>query len=290
VSLDGTKIYANASKSKNETDDTLEEKVRDLIQEAKYIDETEDKLYGDKEDEEAEELKTKEGRTKKKHLVNTTDPDARFMKMKRGDFANGYNVQIMTEHGIVLASHLADTSADQRLLVPTVRAFKNIHGTQPKQLLADKGYSGEANYRFCEEQHIDAYIPVHQEPTDLTKYLYDTEKDTYADSTGRIFTFKQHMKRHGNNSTVYEHIDVVTKKKKFLSVTHEWQRYAREQREKLGSVLGGAIYRRRMSDVEPAFANIKHNLRFKVFQLRGFAGVTNEWNLISIAHNLKKML
>jgi len=318
VSLDGTKIHASAGKAKNETRDALEEKIRGIMEEADRIDGMEDKLYGDKEDGEDAELKTKEGRAKKKqelqkkrerteaHLqkiagspsaiadggarVNTTDPDARLMKMKRGDFANGYNVQIMTENGLVLTSHVADTSADQRLLVPTVRAFQKMHGIVPKIILADKGYSGETNYRFCEEERIDAYIPLHQDPVDVTRYTYDDARDAYMDSKGRLFRFKQHMKRRGNDSTVYEHVDGMTKKKNYLSVAHEWQRYAREQKQKLASSRGKEIYRRRMCDVEPVFANIKHNLRFTAFRLRGFAGVTNEWKLISLAHNLKKML
>lgn len=296
VSLDGTKIYASASKSKNKAPDALEEKIRGLMEEAERVDEAEDMLYGDKEDEEPAELKTKEGRAKKKQelekkrTVNTTDPDARLMKMKRGDFANGYNVQIMTENSLVLASHVADSSADQGLLVPTVQAFGKMHGTLPKQLLADKGYSGEPNFRFCESEHIDAYIPIHKEPTDLANYLYDAVKDVYTDVAGRVFAFKQRIKRRGNKSVVYQNIDQVTQKKKFLSIAHEWQRYAREQKEKLSSPQGKELYDQRMYDVEPAFANIKHNLRFTAFRLRGFQGVTNEWNLISLAHNLKKML
>lgn len=296
VSLDGTKIYANASKAKNETSDELEENIRSIMDEAERIDDAEDKLYGDKEDEEPAELKTKEGRAKKKRelekkrTVNATDPDARLMKMKRGDFANGYNVQIMTEHGLVLASHVADTSADQNLLVPTVQAFKKMHGAAPKRLLADKGYSGEPNYRFCEEEHIDAFIPVHKEPVDLTAYVYDKIRDAYTDGAGRVFEFKQHMNRHGNKSVVYGNINHVTKEKKFLSIALEWQRYAREQRGKLASLQGQKIYGQRMHDVEPAFANIKHNLGFTSFSLRGFEGVRNEWNLISLAHNLRKML
>ena len=332
VSLDGTKIYASANKGKNTTRDELEEKIRSLIQEAEDIDAAEDRLYGDEEDSEDPNLKTKAGRAKKQQelqkkrnrvdarlhkltyaasvlaeggvKINTTDPDARFMKMKRGDFANGYNVQIMTENGIVLTNHIADTSADQRLLVPTVQACKEMYGVAPKILLADMGYSGEVNYQFCEKEKIDAYIPVHQEPPDMTQYAYDKVRNAYTDAVGRVFTFVQHMKRerkqrqgftkttdaHPHRSILYKHVDPVTKKKKYLSVAHEWQRYAREQKEKLSTPEGRANYQRRMYDVEPVFGNMKHNLRFISFHLRGFTGVTNEWHLISLAHNLKKML
>src|SRR3990167_3239831 len=62
VSLDGTKIYASANKQKNETKASLEEKIRSLMNEAQHIDEVEDTLYGDHDDEQPDELKTKEGR------------------------------------------------------------------------------------------------------------------------------------------------------------------------------------------------------------------------------------
>ena len=45
-----------------------------------------------------------------------------------------------------------------------------------------------------------------------------------------------------------------------------------------------------MHDVEGVFANIKKNLRFTSFNLRSFTGVNIEWTLISLAHNLKKIL
>lgn len=335
VSLDGTKIYANANKQKNETRDALETKIRDLIEQAEQIDNKEDAMYADQPDEEPNELKTKEGRAKKKEelqkkrehtasrlekltrvntasfqrvkKINTTDPDARLMKMKRGDFANGYNVQIMTENSMVLASYIAGNCADQPLLVPTVQVFQTMHGTKPNLLLADKGYASETNYRFCETEHIDAYIPVHKAPLDLTPYVYDSVRDTYTDILGCLYVFKQRVNRNRQErhprgrpkktevtqsytSTTYEHIDTLTKKKKYLSVARAWQRYALEQKKKLTSVHGKTIYQQRIRDVEPAFGNIKHNLHFTTFLLRGFAGVTNEWNLITIAHNIKKML
>jgi len=138
----------------------------------------------------------------------------------------------------------------------------------------------------------------------MTQYVHDKIRNTYTDVAGRIYTFVQHVKRERkqrpgfaketedtpHRSILYKHIDPVTKKKKYLSVAHEWQRYAQEQQRKLASVAGQVIYQRRMIDVEPAFANIKHNLHFTSFHLRGFTGVTNEWRLISLAHNLKKML
>jgi len=41
--------------------------------------------------------------------------------------------------------------------------------------------------------------------------------------------------------------------------------------------------------VEAVFGNIKHNINFKRFMLRGIEKVETEIGLISMAHNLKKV-
>lgn len=64
----------------------------------------------------------------------------------------------------------------------------------------------------------------------------------------------------------------------------------KKQKKKLSSLRGKQLYEKRMHDVEGAFANIKKNLGFRTFSLRGLAGVTAEWMLISLAHNLKKII
>jgi hypothetical protein len=304
------------------------------LEEAERLDALEDGLYGDEEDGEDPELKTREGREKRKaelkkreekaerdleHLqaeeapsskrvkrLNTTDPDARLMKMKRGDFANGYNVQIMTENGIVLTSFVSNNSADQHTLVPSVQKLEALHNKIPKRLLADKGYSTEVNYTFCEERGVDAYIPVSKQQIRLADYTHDQELNTYTDNEGRVFVFKQHadrleqkatrgrpkktQKQHTYKATIYEYRDPTTGKKHYLKISHLWQSHIKKQKEKFSTHNGKQIYKQRMHDVEGVFARIKHHLNFTRFQLRGFEGVRNEWTLISLAHNLKKIL
>ncbi len=334
--LDGTKIYASASKNKNQTQKMAREKVLALIHEAEKIDQAEDDLFGDEEDGENAEIKTKAGREKKKReleekrkkaedelgklnalcptnedsRVNMTDPDSKLMQMKRKDYANGYNVQNITENGVILSSSIFNGSSDSNTLIPTLQKMKNALAT-PKTILADKGYSSENNYDFCEQNAIESYIPPYSEPADLSNYVYDEKKDAYVDKQGRIFYFKQHagkrdrtgkrgrprkstesleQKRNLYKSTIYEHTEKNTQKKKYLNVSLGWQAYVKKQKEKLSTSKGKLIYKQRMHDVEGVFANIKKNLRFTSFNLRGFAGVNAEWTLISLAHNLKKVL
>lgn len=44
-----------------------------------------------------------------------------------------------------------------------------------------------------------------------------------------------------------------------------------------------------MTTVEPAIGNIKENLGFRRFRLRGLSQVQGEFNLMCIAHNINKM-
>lgn len=331
-SLDGTKIRANASKDKNYRKDDLEKKIRALLKEAEEIDAKEDALYGkDNDDDTDPQLKTKAGRIRRKKEIRTnlkkteakiaklgnresanlTDPDAHLMKLKQGaGFANAYNAQSITENGVILSSAIFTTSADQGTLIPTLERFNDLHGRTPKRLLADKGYSSEDNYAFCESTGIDAYIPNYSEPVDLSAFRYDRKRDAYTDLRGRTFFFKQHMQRRDGQPasgrprkaenvhdrhqeykrTIYEYRNRKTGIKKYLAVSPRWQEFVKKQKEKLSSRFGRRLYKKRMHDVEGVFANIKKNLGFTVFNLRGLGGVQAEWTLIALAHNLKKVM
>jgi len=58
---------------------------------------------------------------------------------------------------------------------------------------------------------------------------------------------------------------------------------------KLATEIGKAIYRLRKSTVEPVFGIIKEILGFRQFSLRGLKNVVGEWCLVCLAYNLKNM-
>ena len=58
---------------------------------------------------------------------------------------------------------------------------------------------------------------------------------------------------------------------------------------KLQTALGKAIYGRRKSTVEPVLGIIKEVLGFRQFSLRGLAAVAGEWGLVCLAWNLKRL-
>lgn len=58
---------------------------------------------------------------------------------------------------------------------------------------------------------------------------------------------------------------------------------------KLQTQDGRALYGKRKSTVEPVFGIIKQVLGFRHFSLRGLDAVTGEWRLVTMAFNLKRM-
>jgi hypothetical protein len=49
------------------------------------------------------------------------------------------------------------------------------------------------------------------------------------------------------------------------------------------------LRKQRGTDVETPFGDIKHNMGYRRFRLRGLENVKIEWGLLSIAHNLRKI-
>jgi len=83
----------------------------------------------------------------------------------------------------------------------------------------------------------------------------------------------------------------------------DWRTFFKEQSEppaenasakvkmayKLQTEIGQAIYRLRKSTVEPVIGIIKEILGFRQFSLRGLMAVAGEWCLVCLAFNLKRM-
>jgi transposase len=58
---------------------------------------------------------------------------------------------------------------------------------------------------------------------------------------------------------------------------------------KLRTDRGAALYRLRKSTVEPVFGIIKEVLGFRQFSLRGLLAAAGEWSLVCLAYNLKRL-
>lgn len=339
VSIDGTKIYADASKNRNTDLDSLEKQMQKLIEQADDIDALEDEEFGEDDDGSGipEELKTKEGRDRKRQeieekkkqteerqgsvkreierkekegikmtRINATDPDSRLVQMKRKDWWNGYNPQLATENQFIIATTINNAAGDVRELIGVLKAIEKNFGTKPKKVLADKGYASEENYDYMEKQEIDGYVPHPKLQQDTEGWKYSEKNDEYTDADGNIYAFKQYSgsktKRgrwRPNLANPSKESDFKTKvyqaktkdgKNKFLQISNNWLDHCKIQDQKLSSPQGKELYKKRCYSVEPVFWNIKRNLKFERFSLRWLEWVRIEWNLVTMAHNLGKIM
>jgi hypothetical protein len=64
----------------------------------------------------------------------------------------------------------------------------------------------------------------------------------------------------------------------------------RRMEAKLQTEEGKEIYPQRKKIAEPVFGQIKFNLGFRRFRLRGSDKAGGEWTLVCLVHNIKKNL
>ena len=101
-----------------------------------------------------------------KDVISINDPDARFMKNKKGRWEFYYNAQIaVDEHkGIIIASHITNNPSDHHELIPEIEQVKSnlseIYNEIPSnfQVSADNGYSTDINTEYLEQEGLDGYI------------------------------------------------------------------------------------------------------------------------------------
>lgn len=67
------------------------------------------------------------------------------------------------------------------------------------------------------------------------------------------------------------------------------QQWIKQMREKLQTDVGKALYARRKQTVEPVFGIIKQCMGFRQFLLRGKDKVSGEWQLVVLAYNFKRL-
>jgi hypothetical protein len=253
------------------------------------------------------EIWTKNEAWIKQERINETDVDSRLMMMKRKDWWNGYNPQNLTENQFILVTTVPNSANDTNELIPLLNKFEKKYNTVPKIVLADKWYWTEENYKYWEEKMIETYIPhPKQSWAILDDYIYNKKADIYEDKEWNIFKLKQFVwsltwrKRwRPRKWEILRDEDFEAKlymsilkdwKKKYLQISKNLKTIFKKNDERLYSKEWKEIYKKRSWCVENVFWNIKMNLKFERFSLRWFVGVQIEWNLISLAHNLKKII
>jgi len=324
VSIDGTKIKANASDAKTYDIRRIDREIKRLLDEAEAADQQEDLLYGaDKTGDEIPEdihdqskriakLKDlkKQLKQRQKEKINKTDPDAVFMKTRSG-IKTAYNAQVAAdkEHQVIVAADVTNEVSDVEQLLPMVDQAEENTSEKMNQCSADSGYSSGENIKALEQQNVDAYIPDREYQAQQRgkevgvfhkdSFIYDEDRDLYICVEGEELVFSHLQKRknkeplriyRGRSCTVCQHFGLCTSNDNGRTISrHPYEKELRQMRQKLDSDSGKAVYGKRKHTVEPPFGHIKSIMGFTSFLLRGLEKVKGEFKLVSIAHNLRKI-
>jgi len=249
-----------------------------------------------------------------------TDPDATFMRMKEdymknGQLKPGYNLQISTSNQFILSYSLHHNANDTNTLASHLEQFGALYGQYPEVLTADAGYGSEENYSILENKGIEAYVKYNyfdkdqgkrtvKSPFRLENMHYYSQTDSYRCPGGQVIKkigSRNRISDNGYKQTyqIYQATNCqgcpmkeqCSKKgdNRIFEINHQLSQYKAKANAMLNSKEGLYHRSKRPVDVEPVFGNIKHNMGFKRFYLRGKRKVEVEAGLLALAHNLKKV-
>lgn len=262
-----------------------------------------------------------------RNSYSKTDPDATFMRMKEDHMQNGqlkpgYNAQISTENQIIINYTLHQNPTDTKTLKPHLENLKETYGAEIfkkiENITADAGYGSEENYDYLEKEELTAYVKYNTFEKEQDKnyqkkhktfskenLYYNQEEDYYVCPIGQ----KMHKTHESTKTTQAEYIQQLShyqaqncegcplrgvcfkaKGNRSIERNHNLERHKEKIRELLTSQTGIQKRKQRSADVEPVFAQMKHNNNFRRFSLKGIQKTELEFGLMALAHNLRKKI
>lgn len=299
LSLDGTKVKANASKHKamsygrmKQDISRLEQEIAQLLKEADKTDRREDKKYGaDKRgDELPEELARRETRLAKIiEAKRALEEEAKRNKDDNDTPASG--------PPMAKVKSVKDGKSGKE--TPPDAAQRNFTDPDSRIMPYQKTFIQAYNAQVVvdSEHQIIVATDVTNSPKDDTQLKYMV---TGLPRKPKVFTADA-----GYASK--ENIAYLKKRKidAYIACGREKHGVFNEplprgripdgltmqqrMRRKVRTLKGRRLYARRKAIVEPVIGQIKHATGFRQFRLRGHPKVRAEWFLVSAGHNLKKL-
>jgi transposase len=257
VGIDSTRIAANASKDRVDSEQALRNTRAQLRRQVRAW-----QKAADRDDQEPgglevaiselnqalAEMPPRMERLKKSGLkkLSQTDEDARFLRQRGNSFVLGYSAEIsVSDDHLIVAQRVTQNTTDNASLDPKVDQVKQRCGAPPGATLADSGFFSINNLKAMEQRNIDAYVP-------------DSNMARALNLGGRCRT-RARARAH------------------------------RRMRAKLRSPAGQAAYARRKAIVEPVFGVLKQQRTMRQFRTRGLDRVGNEFTLATMAFNITRL-
>lgn len=300
LSVDGSKVRANASKHKamsygrmKEEEERLQSEIADLLKQAEATDESEDNQYGpDKRgDELPDELQRREQRLKQIQAAKRRLEDrqreadrAAGRSDDDGDYASGVRPQGGRSKRKRKFGEVPDKQ-QENFTDPESRIMKTGDGFQ-------QCYNGQA--AVDGETQLIVANALEQNAADNSFLLPMTEAARANAKRRPIRVLADAGYGSEANFSNLRELKIAG----YVSLGREGKaaREVGEQypatlamKKRLASKRGKAWYKRRKAMVEPVFGWIKEALGFRRFSLRGLEKASGEWNLICTAINLRRM-
>ena len=325
ISIDGSTLKANAG-SKRYFDkkglDKLDKAIDKMIEDDIAIDELEDKIFGDNANDgltgmDRKDIKrivreynqSKDKKKIKKNIekakgdldkyflkkVSISDPESRAMQTKKRFSELSYNAQLsVSKNQIIIANDICQDKHDAHQFIPQIKNIKeNIRLKKDTKIGVDCAYSDSENIKFAEDNNIDLYVPSRaqaqkidgkEESLNHDKYTYDKKRNEII-CEGIRYRYRGTYTRK-NGKVVISFYNAKIRRKKDVPFYFRERLRMKAKMEKDDSKKAYAL---RKITVEPVYGNIKQNLGFREFLLRGLDNVKIEMNIACIAHNLQKI-
>ena len=302
VSLDGTKVNANASKHKAMSYGRMEKKAEELRQEverllsqAQEADGNEDRLYGKgkREKELPEELRFRQSRLKKiEEAMQALEEDARAeAEIKRREQEGKKNGP----------GRPPQSPSDK----PHPKKQRNF--TDPEsRIMPGKGSKDFIQGYNCqiavdEEAQVIVSSDVTQESNDKKQLrpLMESLEKNLGGSTPKVVSADSGYFSESNCQSLQDKgIDGFIATGKYKHGKPPSPPRGRIPKKatikdrmtrKLRTTMGRSTYSKRKQIVEPVFGQIKEIRSFRRFSFRGHGKCRSEWDLVCLTHNLLKL-
>lgn len=309
VSLDGTKIKANASKHKalsyahaNKLQKQLEAEVKTLLQKAKEADSNDDNDGMSIPDEIARredriavirEAKAKiEQRAAQRYEKEECEYQEKIKKRKAKEKTSGKKprgkIPKPPTKGPKAKDQVNLTDEESRIMKTSGGGFDQAYNAQA---------SVEHDSRLIIHQHVTQNGNDKQEiqPTLQWFTQYPELKPPSLLADAGYFSEANVKLCEEKNITPYisfgkeKHNQPLEERFKEADPLPNNPTSIEKMKHRLQTQEGKEIYAQRKSTVEPVFGVIKHIMGFRQFMLRGFEKAKGEWNLMCIAYNLKRL-
>ena len=185
--------------------------------------------------------------------INLTDADSRIMPAKGKGFEQSYNAQaaVDTESMLIVATTMAQVATDKQQVEPMLKVITQLPEElgSVENLLTDNGYFSAANVEHCLQANIEPLLAAGRDKHHPHWEDRFTEPPALAEPASEVDRMKHRLK----------------------------------------TIQGRKLYGLRKQTVEPVFGIIKSVMGFRQFLLRGLDSVRGEWNLVTMAWNIKRM-